>query len=160
MDDALARLKELRAKLIAEENVSEHNLKVGDIIYVSLGSDDGLILRDGFSTRYKYLVIVGFTSEGNIIGSLLINSNINQQKWSQEFLDCQYPLLHKHYLHILDYTSWLDCTELFEFGADALAKRGALLKGALTEEDKQNVLTMLRNSEVIDKATKRRFGLL
>lgn len=56
------------------------SVKVGDIIYVSLNEEDGLILKDGYDSRRKYFVVIGFTPEGVAIGALLINSKIDSSK--------------------------------------------------------------------------------
>lgn len=56
------------------------SVKVGDIIYVSLNEEDGLILKDGYDSRRKYIVVIGFTPEGVAIGALLINSKIDSSK--------------------------------------------------------------------------------
>lgn len=39
------------------------SVKVGDIIYVSLNEEDGLILKDEYDSRRKYIVVIGFTPE-------------------------------------------------------------------------------------------------
>lgn len=90
------------------------SVKVGDIIYVSLNEEDGLILKDGYDSRRKYIVVIGFTPEGVAIGALLINSKIDSSKRTEELLNCQYPLLVCNYRNILDYDSWLDCSDIFE----------------------------------------------
>lgn len=56
------------------------SVKVGDIIYVSLNEEDGLILKDEYDSRRKYIVVIGFTPEGVAIGALLINSKIDSSK--------------------------------------------------------------------------------
>lgn len=136
------------------------SVKVGDIIYVPLDEDDGLTLTQGYATRRKFIVIVGFTPEGVAIGALLINSEINPIKRSPELLNCQYPMLLRHYPHILSYDSWLDCSDIFELSKVKIAERNGKLMGSLTPDDKERVLGFLRETDVIDTMTKRRFGLL
>lgn len=75
------------------EQVDMSSVKIGDIIYVPLDEEDGLILKDGYKDRNKYIVIIGFTPEGVAIGALLINSEIDSSKRSEELLDCQYLLI-------------------------------------------------------------------
>ena len=108
----------------------------------------------------KYLVIIGFTPEGNAIGSLLVNSEIDLSKRSQELMDCQYPLQIRNYKHILDYDSWLDCSDIFEIPKSKLAEKGAKRKGCLIDEDRERILAFLRESDVFDNVTKRRYGLI
>lgn len=160
MDDFRGSLEQLKAKIAEAEKVDMSSVKVGDIIYVSLDENDGLTLNDGFDTRNKYIVIIGFTPEGIAVGALLINSEIDPSKRSPEMLDCQYPMLLRHYPNILDYDSWLDCSDIFELSKEKITEREGKLKGCLTEEDKERVLVFLKETDVFDNITKRRFGLL
>lgn len=71
-----------------KESIDWSEVEIGDIIYVPLDKDDGLVLNKGYETRKKYIVIIGFTSEGIAIGTLLINSKIDPSKRSPEMLNC------------------------------------------------------------------------
>ena len=93
MDDKTGALEKLKAIMAKAEQVDMSSVKIGDIIYVPLDEEDGLILKDGYKDRNKYIVIIGFTPEGVAIGALLINSEIDSSKRSEELLDCQYPLM-------------------------------------------------------------------
>lgn len=135
-------------------------MKVGDIIYVPLDEEDGLILKDGYKDRLKYIVIIGFTPEGVAVGALLINSEIDPSKRSPELFDCQYPLLRRDYSHILDYDSWLDCSDIFEIPKLKITDRAGKMKGRLTEEDKERVMDFLKETDVFDNVTKRRYGII
>ncbi len=160
MEDLNDSLKSLKAKLVLAERADMSSIRIGDIIYVALNEDDGLILNKGYSTRNKYIVVIGFTPEGIAVGTLLINSNIDPSKYSQEMMDCQYPLLHRNYPSILSYDSWLDCSDIFELSKEKISERNGTYKGSLNVEDKERVLEFLRDTEVIDNITKRRFGLI
>ena len=74
MDDKTGALERLKAIMAKAEQVDMSSVKIGDIIYVPLDEEDGLILKDGYKDRNKYIVIIGFTPEGVAIGALLINS--------------------------------------------------------------------------------------
>ena len=142
------------------ERIDMSSIKVGDIIYVALDGDDGLILNKGYNTRKKYIVIIGFTPEGIAVGALLINSGIDPSKRSPEMMNCQYPMLKRHYADILDYDSWLDCSDIFELSKEKISERNGILKGQLTVDDKERVFDFLRDSDIFDNITKRRFGLI
>lgn len=160
MEDKLASLENLKRQMEASERDSITELKIGDIVYVSLDEEDGLILNKGFDTRRKYIVVIGFTPEGIAVGALLINSNINASKRSPELLDCQYPILARHYRSILKYDSWLDCSDIFELSITKLNEREGKVKGSLIEDDRDRVMSFLKETDMIDNFTKRRFGLI
>lgn len=160
MDDKTGALSKLKAIIADKEKVDMSSVKVGDIIYVPLDEEDGLILKDGYKDRLKYIVIIGFTPEGVAVGALLINSEIDPSKRSPELLDCQYPLLHRDYSHILDYDSWLDCSDIFEIPKLKITDKDGKMKGCLTEEDKERVMDFLKETDVFDNVTKRRYGII
>lgn len=160
MDDRTGALSKLKTALEAAEQADMSSVKIGDIIYVPLDEDDGLTLKDGYDDRLKYIVIIGFTSEGVAIGALLINSEIDPSKRSAELMDCQYPLLVRNYRDILDYDSWLDCSDIFELSKLKISERKGKLKGHLTTEDLERVMDFLKKTEVFDTATKKRYGII
>lgn len=160
MDDKTGALSKLKAMIADKEKVNMSSIKVGDIIYVPLDEEDGLTLKDGYKERRKYIVIIGFTPEGIAVGALLINSEIDPSKRSEELLNCQYPLQVRHYRDILDYDSWLDCSDIFEIPKLKITEKDGKMKGSLTVEDRERVMDFLKDTEVFDNATKRRYGII
>ena len=163
MDDKKGILTRLKQDFFKGQQIntdSVRKLKIGDIIYIPLDREDGLILKGKYNTRKKYVVIIGFTPEGKAVGSLLVNSNIDPSKQSKELMDCQYPLSLKNYPDILEYSSWLDCSDIFEISNTKIINRKSLLKGTLIEEDIERVMQLLRETDVFDNVTKRSYGIL
>lgn len=160
MDDKNSVLEKLKAAMDEAERVDMSSVKIGDIIYVPLDEEDGLILKNGYDDRKKYIVVIGFTPEGVAIGALLINSEIDSSKRSEELLNCQYPLLVRNYRGILDYDSWLDCSDIFELSKLKITEKDGKLKGCLTPEDRERVMAFLKETEVFDNATKKRYGII
>lgn len=160
MDDKTGALAKLKAIMAQAEEVDMSSIKIGDIIYVPLDEGDGLTLKDGYEDRNKYIVIIGFTPEGIAIGALLINSEIDPSKRSEELLNCQYPLLVRNYRSILDYDSWLDCSDIFELSKSKITEKNGKLKGCLISEDKERVMQFLKDTDVFDNATKKRYGII
>lgn len=135
----------------------ENLFTIGRIVYMDMTEDDGLILKGKYKTRKKYFVIVGFTIDGKIIGSLLINTNPNE--YSPEIGACQYPLKKKDYVNILDYDCWLDCSQFFEIHRARILKEGENV-GELTEQDRNLILQFLVETDVHSNKTKRWYGLI
>lgn len=160
MDDKTGTLAKLKDIIDQAEDTDMSSIKIGDIIYVSLDEEDGLKLKNGYKDRNKYIVIIGFTPEGVAIGSLLINSKIDPSKRSDELLNCQYPLLVRNYRSILDYDSWLDCSDIFELSKSKIMEKKGKLKGCLISEDKERVMQFLKDTDVLDNATKKRYGII
>ena len=160
MEDKNGAFEKLKAAMTKAELVDMSSVKIGDIIYVPLDEEDGLTLNNGYDNRNKYIVIIGFTPEGVAIGALLINSKIDPSKRSEELLNCQYPLLARNYPSILNYDSWLDCSDIFELSKLKISEKNGKLKGCLISEDKERVIEFLKEADVFDNATKKRYGIL
>lgn len=161
MDDKNGALEKLKAAMDEAERLDMSSVKIGDIIYVPLDEEDGLILKNGYDDRKKYIVIIGFTPEGVALGALLINSEIDaSKKRSEELLNCQYPLLVRNYRGILDYNSWLDCSDIFELSKLKITEKNGKLKGCLIPEERERVIEFLKETDVFDNATKKRYGII
>lgn len=160
MEDKSGALSKLMALMVEKEKVDMSSVKIGDIIYVSLDEEDGLTLKEEYQDRLKYIVIIGFTPEGAAVGALLINSDIDLSKRSKELMDCQYPLLVRNYREILTYDSWLDCSDIFEIPKLKIGEKAGKKKGCLIMEDRERVMAFLKETEVFDNATKRRYGII
>lgn len=160
MDDKAGTLSKLKAIIADNENVDMSSIKVGDIIYVLLDEEDGLTLKKGYKDRLKYIVIIGFTPEGVAVGALLINSKIDPSNHSKEFLNCQYPLQVRNYREILDYDSWLDCSDIFEISKLKIKDKDGKIKGRLIDEDRERIMEFLKETDVFDNATKKHYGII
>ena len=59
-DGKLANLKNSLQKASLVKSIAD--LQVGTVIYVELDANDGLVLKDGYKTRLKYVVVAGAKS--------------------------------------------------------------------------------------------------
>lgn len=59
------------------DRLAQDSLNVGDVHFLNLDSSNGITPKAGDTTRNKFFIILGFDNEGNVIGGLVINSNIN-----------------------------------------------------------------------------------
>ena len=72
----------------------------------------------------------------------------------------QYLLLQRDYPGILDYDSWLDCTDPKTLTVRKLKAKKAEVKGHLTDDDLKAVMSKLKNSEFISTHLKKIYGIL
>lgn len=161
IDDAKGTLKALKEATVAKATVkSNDDLKPGDIIEMLMDANDGLILNEGYDTRRKFVVIIGCNSKGDLYGAFLINSDIDFSKQNPEMMKYQYRMLKANYPELLDYDSWLDCTDLFDLKRRKIIARKAVVKSHLTPDDHTRVLDIVRNSELIEEHDKHIFGII
>lgn len=137
--------------------VKEENLVRGNVIYIPLSAEEGLIVTGGYAERNKFVTIIGTTEDGFVIGSLLINTNPHDS--TRELGACQFPLKLKDYPSILDYDSWLDCSQLFRIAKRKVLNCGEFC-GSITQSDWDLILPFLRETEAISNREKREFGII
>ena len=156
-DGKLANLKNSLQKASLVKSIAD--LQVGTVIYVELDANDGLVLKDGYKTRLKYVVVAGAKSNQKEICAVLINSDADYSDdpdWKAE----QYPLKQCNYPSFLEHDSWMDCTDPKALTVRKLKAKKAEISGSLTENDMNVVLEKLKNSEFVDLHMKKTFGLL
>lgn len=137
--------------------VKEEDLVRGSVIYIPLSADEGLVVTGGYTERNKFVTIIGITEDGFVIGSLLINTNPNDS--TKELGACQFPLKCKDYPSILDYDSWLDCSQLFRIAKRKILNRGEFC-GSIIQSDWDLILPFLRETETLSNREKREFGII
>ena len=152
----LANLKQSIKSVSLVKSIGD--LKVGTVIYVEMDENDGLVLKDGYKTRLKYVVVAGAKSNKKEICAVLINSDADYSEdpdWKAE----QYPLLQNNYPGFLDHDSWLDCTDPKPLTVKKLKAKKAEVSGSLLEEDLVVVMDKLKNSGFVEPHMKKVFGL-
>lgn len=153
---SLPKMKTKKKKKIFLKVKEEHLVK-GNVIYIPLSAEDGLIVTGGYKERNKYIIIIGMTDDGFVIGSLLINTDPNDA--TPELGACQFPLKLRDYPSILDYDSWLDCSQLFRIGKKKVLSRGEFC-GSIIESDWNLIWPFLRETDAISNKEKREFGII
>ena len=155
-DGKLANLKQSIKTASLVKSIAD--LKVGTVVYVEMDANDGLVLKDGYKTRLKYVVVAGAKSDQKEICAVLINSDADYSDdpdWRAE----QYPLLQSNYPGLLDHDSWMDCTDPKALTVRKLKAKKAEISGSLIDEDMNAVLEKLKNSDFVDPHMKKVFGL-
>ena len=161
VDDAKSTLACLKEIVNEERRIkSKTNLIFGDIIEMDLDENDGLLLNDNYTTRRKFIVIIGKTSNGDLYGAFLINSHIDFSKRNGEMMKYQYPMLKENYPEVLNYDSWLDCTDLFDLKRRKIIARKAKRISHLKPFDKDKIKSIVINSELIPDQIKKKLGII
>ena len=89
-----------------------------------------------------------------------LRSEIDYTKDTPELKPYQYPMKQEKYPEILDYDSWLDCTDLFLLKSRKIVAKKAELKCRVQEDDFPKVLGLVRDYEGIDKHLKVKYGII
>jgi hypothetical protein len=137
--------------------IKKEHLSKGHILFVPLSDEEGLVVTGGYKEKNKFITVIGVAPDGAIIGSLLINTDPN--KITAELGACQFPLKEKDYPAILDYDSWLDCSQIFRIPKQKIVTKGGYC-GEITDVDWGYINSFLIETDVLSKAEKKEFGLI
>lgn len=133
------------------------SIEVGNIYRIRMDESNGITPKNqGDTYRDKYFVVLGFDSEGNIYGGIVINSQINRHL-PPPLASLQIPILRIHY-SFLDHDSYLDCASLKTVSPEKFQQWKYL--GKLRDIDQTIVFDSVKNSPSISKADLKRFGIL
>ena len=105
----------------------------------------------------KFFIILGFDNEGNVIGGLVINSNINYNL-PTSVTDYQLPVTVEQ-LSFLEHNSFINCSRII------VAKRSKFNKntycGAISDaEMMKQIINTVKESPTISKKQLREFGII
>ena len=108
----------------------------------------------------KFFVIMGITDD-SIVGFFFINSNINKYLFNKpELLAMQYPMRKEDYA-FLRYDSFLCATKILKLNkqdiVSGLQNGTVQIISQLIQEHLDDVLTMVRNSDLFKEREKRLF---
>ena len=144
-----------KSKLIAS------TIKVGSVYRMKLTAAEGVIPKKKEDTsRNKYFVVIGIDKEGNGIGFVLINTEINPNL-TEEVKLLHYPILHKNYPFLENTNRFVDCNKIkritrekFDslFSVDSEA-------GQLNEEDLNFIFCTIKESPTITTKELLKYGI-
>lgn len=92
------------------DSLVRSTLSIGDVHLLPLGREESITAKDGASFRNKFLVILGFDNQGNAVGGVVINSNINNNLPSS-ITDYLMPVT-VNQCPFLQYNSFVNCSHL------------------------------------------------
>lgn len=140
------------------DKLTQDNIKVGNVYMLSLDESDGITPKNGYNTRNKFFIVLGFDKNGDVIGGLVINSKLNL-KLSTSLTDYYLPVTVKQ-CPFLSHDSFINCTNLIR------AKRNKFnnttYKGEINEKSElmEQIIETLKESPTITKRALKDFGII
>lgn len=140
------------------EKVLVETLTVGHVVKGIFYNDGCFVAKNGTS-REKLFVILGRDKEGHFFGLGMINS---EARTKFEAADYQYKLL-KEKNSFLDHDSFVDCSYIWERSiedVESYACDPRRLKGKLSDNDLDVILSIIIQADTIPLIDLKRFGLI
>lgn len=134
-------------------------LKVGSIFRMTLLPEDGVIPKNlGDVDRTKYFVVLGVDDDSILVGSVLINSRINDRLFNI-IGPYQHRIIQEDYDFLTKAESYIDCYRIKEIGLDSILSDAEYI-GVLEEADVADVMSLAVSSPANRKLVLKKYHLV
>lgn len=138
------------------DDFANRNIQVGSVIRV--------FVKDTTPPKVKYFIVIGFSDDKVLLGTVFINSTINQNVFNTEYLKGLNIPLDAQTYDFIDHNSFVDCSDIKERNfveiKHLVSNDPECSKGVVSEETMRIILTTLANTSTISLNKKRKFGIL
>lgn len=134
------------------------SIQLGSVFKMTLFPKDGVTPKnEGDVSRTKYFVVIGKDEDSILVGSLLINSdvNINMVHAIAPYQHCIYP---KDYSFLGDKYRYIDCYRIKELQFDQIIESGEYI-GTISEVDMYKAIDLANASPVNKPLTLMKYGI-
>lgn len=133
------------------------SISVGDVHRLPLSEKEGITPKNSQDFRNKYFIVLGFDSSGNIIGGVVINSNVNNKLPS---VITDYMLEVKvEQCQFLKHNSFVNCSHLIVVNKEKFSKNtfvGRIEEGGLMDL----IIGAVTECPMVSRQLLREFGLI
>lgn len=138
------------------DDFAERNIQVGSVIRV--------FVRDTTPPKIKRFIVIGFSNDKVLLGTVFINSEINQNVFNTEYLKGLNIPLDAQIYDFIDHDSFVDCSNIRERSVveikHLLSNDIECSKGVVSKETMKTILATLANASTIPPNKKKKFGIL
>jgi hypothetical protein len=138
------------------DDFAERNIQIGSVIRV--------FVKDTTPPKVKYFIVIGFSDDKVLLGTVFINSAINQNVFNTEYLNGLNIPLDAQVYDFIDHNSFVDCSDIRERSVveikNLLSNDPECSKGVVSEETMKIILSTLANATTISLYKKIKFGVL
>lgn len=134
------------------------SIQAGSVFRMTLFPKDGVTPKKvGEKSRIKYFVVIGKDEESLLVGSLLINSdvNINLVHVIAPYQHCIYP---KDYAFLGEKYRFIDCYRIKELDYNQIVEEGDYV-GSISSTDLNIIINLANASPVNKPLTLKKFGI-
>ncbi len=134
------------------------SIQAGSVFKMTLFPKDGVTPKnEGDVSRTKYFVVIGKDEDSILVGSLLINSdvNINMIHAIAPYQHCIYP---KDYSFLGNKYRYIDCYRIKELQFDQIIESGEYI-GTISKVDMDKAIDLANASPVNKPLTLKKFGV-
>lgn len=156
----MASLKDLLSAT-QKGDLVQSSIQIGDVYRMKLTTDEGISPKnEGDENRNKYFVVIGKDVDGNAIGFVVINSEINT-KTPAKLRPYEYLISANQYDFLEGKDRYVHCSELKEIKKEKFANLFDITKnkGTIDDKDLKNIINLLRRSPKVTPKQLKRFDI-
>ena len=140
-----------QADMLARETIG-----IGDVHILPLTPKEGITPKNGKPARNKYLIVLGFDNDGNMIGGVVINSHINYNL-PPSITDYLMPVTVSQ-CSFLSYDSFINCSHLVVVKKDKFNSKTFV--GKIDDDDLLSMIVgTIIESPQVSKQQLKEFGI-
>lgn len=128
---------------------------IGDVFSVEMTAEEGITPHSGFSSRRKFFIVLGVTTNGVAYGGTVFNSHINLKLPPLKQM-YQMPILYERY-PFLSHRSYVDCSSLKRVRVDKLSQAEKL--GVILPDDLDLIVSTICSCPLIRRAELEMYGM-
>lgn len=139
------------------DKLTQDKIEVGSVYLISLDQQNGITPKNSDLTRDKFFIVLGFDQEGNVIGGLVINSNINYNLPSS-VTDYHLPIKVEQ-CPFLKHNSFVNCSKIIVANKTKFTKK--TYRGEITDPELLNlIINTVKDSPPVNTKQLKIFGLI
>lgn len=135
------------------------SIDIGGIYRIKLTKEDGITPKDGDNSRNKYFIVIGIDEDSNVIGHVIINTNINHGL-SQILRDLQYPINCAKYSFLEDKSRYVDCSDIKQIAKHKFLNLYQGKSGDIEDEDLEYIKNAVKCSPKVTPKLLKRFNII
>ena len=139
------------------DKLTQDNINIGDVHLLNLDQNNGITPKNGYATRNKFFIVLGFDNEGNVIGGLVINSKINPNL-PTSVTDYQLPVTVEQF-PFLEHDSFINCSKIIvakRYKFNKTTYRGEISDVGMMEL----IINTVKESPTVSKKQLKLFGII
>lgn len=133
------------------------NVEIGQIYRIKANEQNDITPKNGLLFRAKYIVVIGFDSQGNVYGGVVFDSEINRDFISPDFVDFFLPIPCSRY-SFLSHDSYIDCRKMKPILLSTLLEGDYC--GVIEATDYDDIIKLIKMSPRETYVRLRTFGIL
>lgn len=138
------------------DRLARDNVKIGNVYFIPLDERNGITPKDGDPSRNKFFIVLGFDADGNVVGGVVINSNINHRLPS--IVTDYYLPITVEQCPFLKHNSYVNCSVIIVTERDKFTNgsyRGEISDPALM----RSIIDTMKDSPTVIKQQMDDFGI-